>query len=292
MTTLSLIIIIIVLIILLRKKSEGAADTDAYQRGYSDGWNALGSRVTSLLKANTLDKNKLKSLVDGQLDSVDSSELQSGVQAAHKSSKKQVVDSQQRALRNTNIVLYLASFLFVAAGAAFIAAAVDDTVKLFGVWLLVAAFYGAGLYIHANIPRLRPAAVAFAGTGMALLPFAGVALHRFGGVGSEAAWLLTSLVGLVAYYWVAVRLNSIVVSYLTMAFVLSLVGSSVAIASLPIVWGFMSIIGVSLAASLVSYVRPSWLPAVFNQPVERTGQIVTPVVLVASLFAPYVQQAG
>lgn len=282
------IIIIIVLAVLLSKKPKDESDGEQYYRGYRDGWKALGSRVKDLVEKGDVSKAALKSVIAGDTgENVASDSVVHATKkhaAAHVSTKKQLVDDEKRSIRNTNIVLYLASFLFVAAGAAFIAAAVDDTVKLFGVWLLVAAFYGVGLVMYEGTPKLKPAAIAFVGTGMALLPFAGVALHRYGGMSSEASWMVTSLVGVVAYYWAAIRLKSLVVSYLTMAFVISLVSSSVATASLPIVWGFTSIIVVSLLASLASYVRPSWLPAVFNEPVERTGQIVTPVALVASLF--------
>lgn len=281
MTELFLVIIIVVLVVLLSKKSQGDSDEASYYKGYSDGWNTLSAHIKELLHKGSPDANAIKAVIEGKPGFVQPVARRGAAQSA---SKRQVVDEEKRNLRNTNIVLYLASFLFVAAGAAFIAAAVDDAIKLFGVWLLVAAFYGAGLYMHSKIPKLRPAAIAFAGTGMALLPFAGVALHQYGGVSSEFAWLVTSVVGVLGYYWVAIRLSSIVVSYLTMAFVLSLVSSCVATASLPIVWGYTSIIIVSLVSNLLSYMHPSWLPKIFNEPVERTGQIVTPVALVASLF--------
>lgn len=284
MTAILFIIIIIVLVVFLTKKPQAGSDDAGYHKGYNDGWRALGAQIENALHEDKLNKDAIRAVVASEPDSGAISVHVPHKQASQRTAKKHVVDDEKRSLHNTNIVLYLASFLFVAAGAAFIGAAVDDTVKLFGVWLLVAAFYGAGLYMHANMPKLRPAAVAFVGTGMALLPFAGVALHQYGGASSEFAWMLTSLVGVVAYYWVAIRLNSLVVSYLTLAFVISLVSGCVATASLPIVWGFTSVIAVSLAASLVSYVRPSWLPAIFSTPVERTGQIVTPVTLVASLF--------
>lgn len=189
-----------------------------------------------------------------------------------------------RSLRNLNIILYTASFLLVAAGALFVASSSSPLTKLISVIIIIAAFYVTGIVMYARSVRLRPAALAFLGTGLALIPFAGLALQQFTNLSTAQSWLITSIAGLIAYFLVAVRLQSLLVSYLTMAFVLSLAGSATAAAASAIVWQFVVIIGVSLAASVIAYVKPKWLPAVFSQPVERSGQIVTPVVLVASLF--------
>lgn len=189
----------------------------------------------------------------------------------------------QRSLRNLNVILYTASFLLVAAGALFVASTSTAMVKLIGVCLIIAIFYGAGFIIYTKVERLRPAGLAFLGTGLALIPFAGFALADFSHLSATASWFVTSLVGLVAYFAAAIRLQSQLVSYLTMAFVLSLVSSTTAMGATAIVWQFVAIIGVALLASIVAYVRPDWVPAVFRKPVEQTGQVVTPVALLASL---------
>jgi|GEM_PF-1205470 len=189
-----------------------------------------------------------------------------------------------RSLRNLNIILYTASFLLVAAGALFVASSSSPLTKLISVIIVIAAFYISGYAIYTRSLRLRPAALAFLGTGLALIPFAGFALQQYTNLSTAQSWLLTSVVGLIAYFLVAVRLQSQLISYLTMAFVLSLAGSMTAAAASAIVWQFVVIIVVSLLASIVAYLKPKWLPSVFSQPVERSGQIVTPVALGASLF--------
>ena len=126
--------------------------------------------------------------------------------------------------------------------------------------------------------------MAFLGTGLALIPFAGFALQQYTELSASQSWAITSLVGLVAYYAAAICLRSQLVSYLTMAFVLSLAGSMTALGSKLIIWQFVTLIAVSLMASLLARVAPKWLPQIFNEPIERTGQIVTPVALTASLF--------
>ncbi len=188
-------------------------------------------------------------------------------------------------LRNLNTMLYMASFLLVAAAATFIAAAMPEIVRLVGLIIAVAAFYVVGLGLYKFIPRFRPAALAFVGTALAILPFVGVALHLLGGVDASVAWLSVSLIGLCAYAYASIVLNSQVVSYLTMGFVLSVALSAVTVVTLPVIWYFVVMIVVALVASSVSYLKPDLLPAMFKQPVEATGQIVTPVAMVASLFA-------
>jgi hypothetical protein len=88
----------------------------------------------------------------------------------------------------------------------------------------------------------------------------------------------------VAYGVAAVRLQSQLVSYLTIAFVLSLALSAVATLSLAIVWYFIVVIGVSVLFNSIHYLRPQFLPGIFWQPVEQTGMTITPIALVASLF--------
>lgn len=201
-------------------------------------------------------------------------------------SPKEIEANKERAtLRNLNIMLYMASFLLVAAAAAFVAAAMPVGVRLAGLLAVVVLFYIAGIVLYKRAPRFKPAAIAFVGTGLAILPFVGVALTLLGGISASSAWLITSVAGVVAYVYAGTVLQSQVVSYLSMAFVLSAVSSAVSVASLPTVWYFISLIGVSLVASTISYFRPHMLPDVFKKPVETTGQIVTPTALVASIFA-------
>ncbi|RYF29528.1 MAG: hypothetical protein EOO17_00910 [Chloroflexi bacterium] len=306
-------LLIIIAVIVIWKKtsgnSSGEGDGFDYAKGYWDGYRAFGEKLQDHIAAGNTDDNSLRKLIDegvsgpgaghhtpdGQVNETVEQGLQEAAPTANadarsaaplavgRSQQQIIEDDERRSIRNMNALLYMASFLLVAAGAAFIAAAVPDTAKVFGLWLIVLAFYGVGLYLHNSQPKLRPAAVAFTGTGLALLPFAGIALDQYTAIGAAAAWLLTSVVGLVAYAVAALRLQNQVVSYLTLAFVLSLASSGVATAALPIMWYFVVIIGVSLLANVIATLNPDWLPKIFAEPVERTGQIVTPFALLASL---------
>lgn len=306
----------IVLIILLATR-KGSGSNEEYGRGYWDGYRALGDKVQEQLDGDQVDRQALQSAVDrgyggpripvmqSQADEVmaenepafgDGSALagysdtqpatmyasDASVQAAVAADAK-AIDSN-KSLQNLNTILYMASFLLVAAASAFIATAMPSGVRLVGLIIIVVLFYGAGWVLYKTVARLRPAATAFIGTGLAILPFIGVALHLLGGVPETTAWLAVSAIGLIAYIAATILLQSQVVSYVTMAFVLSLVSSTVASASLPIVWYFIALIGVSLIANSISILKPTLLPEVFRRPIESTGQLVTPLALVASLL--------
>ncbi|MEO7904771.1 MAG: hypothetical protein ABIR91_03195, partial [Candidatus Saccharimonadales bacterium] len=309
------IVIIVVVIILVRKKN--ANTSDEYQQGYYDGYKALSEKIWHELDQPRLNHDAVKSmLIERQLQGEAVSEFESalgdsesedtlgvaydesgyqpydddvkiaaaGVTQVSRSAPE-AVSPEVTSLRNLNIILYVASFLLVAAGALFIGAAVPDGVKLIGVWAIVGVFYGAGYVLHRMVARLQPAAVAFLGTGLALIPFAGFALNQYGVMNPDIVWIITSVVGVAAYMAAAVRLQSQLVSYLTVAFALSLVSSSSVSLEMSLVWQFVVFIGVSLVASLIAMVKPQWVPSVFGRPIERMGQFLTPIVLVASLFA-------
>lgn len=198
---------------------------------------------------------------------------------------KPVKTKQQITERNLNILLYVASFLIVAAAAAFIATSMPPLVRLVSLWLVIMAFYGAGTVLHAKVAYLRPAATAFIGTGLALVPFAGIALSQLGNIPGGIAWLITSVIGVASYAYATMQLRSAVVSYLTVAFVLSLAVSSVAAVSGPVVFYFVALIVLSLIFHLLAHFKVQWIPELFKVPITQASQVVTPLTLVASVFA-------
>lgn len=288
------LVAVLFFILYLSKKSPVQGDAEDYRHGYWDGYRALGSKIQAELRKGKVDRRQLEAFIaEGYPESEQPKENE--VEAAEEQLQRAEVtvpqppreltpeQHEQKTIRNLNAILYVASFLLVAAAAVFVAASMPALVRLLGIWIVVALFYGAGLILHQKTPHLRPAAAAFLGTGLAIIPFAGYALHLIGDMPAQTAWLITSVVGLAAYFAAAVAIKSQLVSYLTMAFVLSLALSSVAVVSAPIVWYFVMLIGVSLVASSVSILRPTWLPELFRKPIEATGQIVTPIALLASI---------
>ena len=208
------------------------------------------------------------------------------VQPAAMSAEEQAAEKQKQELRNINTILYLASFLLVGAAALFIGLGTNlpETVKFVLVLVVAVIFYGAGLGLHRHSPKLKPAAVAFVGTGLALVPFVGLAFYSYVLTDAPLVWWLTSLIGLAAFWLALLEIKTPVVSYLTLAFVFSLATSSVSALHAPFVWYFVAIIITSSLLMYLSYKLPKWMPRSLQLPLEQNAQIVTPVALIGSLF--------
>ena len=303
-----LVICLIILISVSNSKSNKPSQSDRYAQGYWDGYRALGAKVREAMSGSDFSRNQLNDLINAGHGSVIA---QTSVRPATSraiemapaaryvplpsiavTTEQLAIQKQKTSISNLNMILYMASFLLVGAAAAFVAAAMPPAIRLIGLWSIVVLFYASGYILYKSVPSLRPAATAFLGTGLAILPFAGIALSMLGGVSGSWTWAITSAVGLVAYTAAAVLLQSQVVSYLTMAFVLSLASSVAATAEAPFVWYFVILIGVSLLANVVIFLKPTWLPRLFDVPIESTGQLVTPLALIASLFLSDQMTAG
>jgi hypothetical protein len=193
---------------------------------------------------------------------------------------------EKRDRQNINITLYVASLLLVAAGALFIGTNLPPVLRFAAVCAVTALFYGAGFVLHARVPRLRPAAVAFAGTGLALVPVVGLALYNFALHDGPAAWLITSLVGTAAYVAAAARLESRVLVYLSFTFLASTACSGVSVLGGPLVWYFAALIGVAVLLTALAMIRPGWLPPVYVRPLMVFHPWVVPAVAIAASCIP------
>lgn len=198
------------------------------------------------------------------------------------SAEQIAAEKAARDLRNINVALYSASVLFVAAGGLFTLAAVPGVARAATISVVVALFYVGGLVLHSRLPRLRPAAVAFAGTGLALLPAAGLLFGVLTGQGS-AAWFGTAVIGTAAYLLAAVRLNSRVVAFLALPFFLSVALSSVSLLGGALIWYFTCSIAVAAVLAVLLRFAPSLLPQLLARVVVETHRLLTPLALLASL---------
>ncbi|WP_185261228.1 hypothetical protein [Pseudarthrobacter sp. NBSH8] len=193
---------------------------------------------------------------------------------------------EKRDRQNINITLYVASLLLVAAAALFIGTGLPPMLRFAGACAVTALFYGAGFVLHARAPRLKPAAVAFTGTGLALVPVTGLALYNFALHQGPAAWLITSLIGTAAYVAAAVRLESRVLVYLSLTFVASTAFSGVSILGGALVWYFAVLIAVAVLLTGVALARPCWLPPVYVRPLMVLHPLVVPAVAVVATGVP------
>lgn len=198
----------------------------------------------------------------------------------------------RREQQNINVTLYIASLLLVAAGALFIGAGLPVPLRFAGVCTITALFYAAGLVLHAKTPRLKPAAVAFSGTGLALIPVTGLAMFSLVVHNGPLSWLLTSVVGTAAYVVAAVRLESRVLVYLSMTIVVSTAWSGVSVLGGALLWYFTALIGVAVCFTVLAINKPKWVPPVYVRPLAELHPFMVPAVAVAATLVPLMLGRG
>ncbi|HKU09924.1 MAG TPA: hypothetical protein VJQ61_01670 [Sinomonas sp.] len=186
---------------------------------------------------------------------------------------------------NANIALYAATLLFVAAAALFLASAASDALRLIALLTVTGLFYAAGLLVHAHVTRLRPAAVAFTGTGLALLPVSGLAVDVLAVHSPALTWFATSVVGLVAFGAAAVRLESRILIYASITFAFSGAWSGAAALGGALAIDLAALLALSAGLGVLVLVRPRWIPRAYLRSVVRVHPLVAPAVLVAATFA-------
>jgi len=196
-------------------------------------------------------------------------------------------DKKKQELKNINTILYVACFLLVGAAALFVGFSPDipPMVKFVAVTFVTAAFYVAGISLYQRSERLKPAATAFVGTGLALIPFSGLALYSYVLQDGQTAWLITSLVGFISFFYAMLRIRSVVLSYFTVAFIFSITTSGISVLQVPFVWFFLVIIATSTVLLTIGYKKPRWLPAELAKPIQQNAEIAVPVAVVGSVFA-------
>lgn len=198
--------------------------------------------------------------------------------------RRPVKTKEEANIRNLNIVLYVASFLVIAGAATLVSTTVDSITQLVILIIIFAIFYIPGIVLYKTVPKIKAAAIAFTGTGLAIIPFIGLSFYFLAQLPGPEAWVITSIIGLIANVIATIMMRSQVVSYFTIAFVLSLACSVVATVGVGIVWYFVVIIIVSIVCTVVTMLTSSAIPNVFSKAIMRTGQIATPSAIVASLF--------
>ncbi|WP_336704712.1 hypothetical protein [Micrococcus terreus] len=201
-------------------------------------------------------------------------------------------ERRRRDHRNVNITLYAACLILVAAASLFIGTALPASARMIGLAAVTGLFYVGGLIVHTTSRRVRPAAAAFTGTGLALVPISGLALDLLVLHRPVLSWLITSAVGTVLMVVAAARLRSRVVAYLAVPFLLSTVIASGAAAQQGMVWGLTASIAVAtvMAWLTADEARVRWLPEEFRRALGDLHHWVTPgVVLLAMVVGSWLE---
>ncbi|MFV0484927.1 MAG: hypothetical protein ACK5MU_01715 [Candidatus Saccharimonadales bacterium] len=182
-----------------------------------------------------------------------------------------------------NAILYIGSLLVVAGVGALVASIMDDSIKMMIMILIIAIFYLGGMFMRRD-KRLVGASKALIGTALATIPFLGFGFAEFLSVPGEIAWLITSVIGLIAYVATTIVLKSKVIAYLSMAFLISLCLSMTATLALPMMYYFMFVMLIGVVAGVVRMAAGKKVPELFSSVVEVTGKWLTILTLVVSLL--------
>lgn len=203
-----------------------------------------------------------------------------------------VLTPRERELRNINVTLYVAALLIVAAGAIFLSFALPPLAKLVSLFVVSAAFYGVGLYVHAVKKSLKPAASAFAGTGLALLPFCAVATHNTLGSNPQLIWLVFSVIGTLAVGFATVRLRSRVLAWVAVLILISTAMAGAATLQRGLFDYLIVLLVLSLLLSVIATRSTAVRNSLFYQALFATQQALPLLVLALALVMISLLTAG
>lgn len=184
-----------------------------------------------------------------------------------------------------NVLLYVGALLIVAAAGSFVLLALPGLAKAAFLWGATAVFAAAGLLLHQFVGRLRPVGIAFTGTALAVLPFAGVGVGAWDVATPQWAWLFTSAAGLVLYVLAAVLIGSRVISWLAVGYVFSLALSLASVSSAPVVWHIVALVLASTLLRIVARFSTGALKYLFAPAGASLGGWVPFVLLLVALAA-------
>jgi hypothetical protein len=289
------IVAVVFFVLWLTKQSKSSDNSDHnqdYAQGYWDGYRAhkleieTGDAVPPPAETKTLNvkvNDHINVATEVHRERLDGTVISAPI--AQDTSKVLAEQKIKHDLQNINTTLYVASFLLVAAVALFIGSAFPESVRFAGVWLITITFYVAGLILHDKVEKLRPAAIAFVGTGLALLPFTGVAMHNLILVSATTSWFVTSIIGVIAFSFAAIHLKNQIIAYFAIALMISSVTASCATIEAGLIWYFVVLIIFGSLMTFVSKIKPTWVPKCFASPIQQADHWIIPLTLIASLFS-------
>ena len=277
-----LFIIVIILAVSLSHKDRDVKQkldhsSMSYRQGYWDGVRASELKVSS---TNSGDDTSVQALAvsDQQEDSVVPIV---GQPPAPDTPQPQHKDNHL----TVNIALYVASLLLIGGVSSLVRAFTPGVTTTFFLVLMIAvAYYGFGFMLYRSTPILKPVSVAFIGTALAIVPYAGYLLNQSFVHNGSASWLVTSLVCLAAYLYAAIRLHSELIGYCIIIIIISTADSLAGVFSAGMLWFVVLLMAVGAAITFISAARPSWLPEVLKRPFIATQHILVPLAVLWSLF--------
>lgn len=148
--------------------------------------------------------------------------------------------------------------------------------------------YATGLATYKWVPRLRLASYSFTSTGLALIPFCGIAAYRLIWPFSGASlWLLVSLIGTVATIGALLLMQARVMSYLALAFIVSDVLAISKTLQVGLIWYFISLLLLACALELFTKVTHHRIPHQLETGFRDSSRVFVPLTMIAALVTSH-----
>ncbi len=204
-----------------------------------------------------------------------------------------------QSLGSINLLLYLGAFLIISAATIFVAfqwETIAGIIKALLLTTMAFAFFIFGYWFYKS-PKIKQAGITFLAIGSILLPVCGTGWYSFYlkslGVNYGLVWLITSIISLSVYFFLAQLLKQKFYAYILALSVVSSFMSLVNIFSLDTTYYVLAGIFSSLCLLGANiYLGKTWQKdqLTFSTPLEVTAHIVLPVVVVYGLSVASQQQ--
>lgn len=186
---------------------------------------------------------------------------------------------------NAIILLYFGAFLFVASAGLFVAfGGLPGGMRTLVVAIVAAVMYLSGVWMFKNSSKLKDAGLAFAGIGITVAPFVGVAAYSFVFNRSEGphVWLATSLLCLGMYVHALFVIKKPLLNYLLIFTFLSLILSGVSTIEAPIYYYGWALALVGMGLSLIRLRKGN--DEAFNEASGNSAAAFMPIAVFTSLL--------
>lgn len=202
---------------------------------------------------------------------------------------------------NINLLLYIGAFLIVSSAVIFVGfnwSTFSGAFKAFVLSLITLSFFGSGFFFYKEMPKLKNAGSTFIAIGSLLIPLNGLAWYNFylrdAGFSFGAVWLLTSLVAIVTYFFLAFFIRNRFYSYIAGLGSLSLVEALVNVGSLNsqyyILGGIFSAFSLLAGSKIIADTKKAEFEQIYSQPLTVSSNIMMPIFLTWGLLAAYSMQ--
>lgn len=182
------------------------------------------------------------------------------------------------------LMLYVGAFLLLGGMSLFIVyGGLADSLRLILIATMTLTMYGSGLLLFGVRAALRPAAVAFLGIGLVMIPLTGYAAVYLMQTDPHLTWFITSIVGLIAYVYALMVTKAEVVGYLVFLMWLSLAQSAVTLFGGTLQWFAWVSLALATVTQLALPYAKKYIGTELTYPFWLSSLLLVPIALIVSL---------